>query len=355
MPPPTRRRGRGDYRDVVLPALGPAGLPTAHVVAVSEERWLVIAFTKTETRTVTTQDPQPIAFRRTLGETMVRFQRKREVTEECRVYIHVGEYSFAATLADILEAIAQDEGLREAVARKFGKAPEYMCTECGRLGDNQGGPCPGDCTFVSLKEAPSPVTALLLRAEAAEADRDGWKERAEKAEERARKEVDCGQDFCATAPGCQRHWAERNAELVRERDSARAEVERVKKERDEARGEIASAWKAVGGLAAWTPVELPEAIGNFKASITRLEQELAEAREKLTQAGRVVVDLRGLSEADTEELRARRKLDEWKCNDWMLRTVDPDENGVHAIDRRGGCSRVEAESHLELARKLGLL
>jgi hypothetical protein len=33
---------------------------------------------------------------------------------------------------------------------------------------------------------------------------------------------DCGQEgVCATPPGCQRHWEERNRELVRERDEAR--------------------------------------------------------------------------------------------------------------------------------------
>lgn len=44
---------------------------------------------------------------------------------------------------------------------------------------------------------------------------------------RAEAAVDCGQDGpCAIAPGCQRHWAERNRELVAERDALRE----VKKE-----------------------------------------------------------------------------------------------------------------------------
>lgn len=42
---------------------------------------------------------------------------------------------------------------------------------------------------------------------------------------------DCGQSVvCATPPGCGRHWAERNRELVEERDAARLETERVRVE-----------------------------------------------------------------------------------------------------------------------------
>lgn len=38
----------------------------------------------------------------------------------------------------------------------------------------------------------------------------------------AERERDCRQEgACALSPGCQRHWQERNAELVRERDEAR--------------------------------------------------------------------------------------------------------------------------------------
>ena len=63
---------------------------------------------------------------------------------------------------------------------------------------------------------------------------------------------DCGQDgVCARAPGCPRHWAERNAEIVRERDEARrklaplyderdasrARAEQAERQRDEARAE----------------------------------------------------------------------------------------------------------------------
>lgn len=37
---------------------------------------------------------------------------------------------------------------------------------------------------------------------------------------------DCGQDgVCAIAPGCIKHWEERNRELVRERDLAEAKIE----------------------------------------------------------------------------------------------------------------------------------
>ncbi len=43
--------------------------------------------------------------------------------------------------------------------------------------------------------------------------------RAEKAESERDEAIDCGQDgVCRVAPGCQRHWAERNRELARERD-----------------------------------------------------------------------------------------------------------------------------------------
>lgn len=43
----------------------------------------------------------------------------------------------------------------------------------------------------------------------------------------ALREIDCGQDVvCGSPPGCVRHWEERNRELVRERDEARAEVTR---------------------------------------------------------------------------------------------------------------------------------
>lgn len=47
--------------------------------------------------------------------------------------------------------------------------------------------------------------------------------------ERERDEAaDCGQSgVCKVSPGCSRHWAERNAELVRERDEAAA-TERAK-------------------------------------------------------------------------------------------------------------------------------
>jgi hypothetical protein len=39
---------------------------------------------------------------------------------------------------------------------------------------------------------------------------------------------DCGQEgVCANPPGCQRHWEERNRELVRERDEARALAEQM--------------------------------------------------------------------------------------------------------------------------------
>lgn len=50
--------------------------------------------------------------------------------------------------------------------------------------------------------------------------------RAQRDEEKARRE-NCGQDgVCAIAPGCDRHWAERNAELCAQRDEARELVRR---------------------------------------------------------------------------------------------------------------------------------
>ena len=51
---------------------------------------------------------------------------------------------------------------------------------------------------------------------------------------------DCGQDGgCALSPGCQRHWLERNAELVRERDEALADAGR-------AASDLTAAWTATG-------------------------------------------------------------------------------------------------------------
>ena len=46
---------------------------------------------------------------------------------------------------------------------------------------------------------------------------------------RQRSEIeDCGQDgVCRLSPGCNRHWEERNRELVRERDEARAFLRRT--------------------------------------------------------------------------------------------------------------------------------
>lgn len=44
---------------------------------------------------------------------------------------------------------------------------------------------------------------------------------------------DCGQDGpCATAPGCARHWAERNRELLEEIARLRAELARMRGEAD---------------------------------------------------------------------------------------------------------------------------
>ena len=54
---------------------------------------------------------------------------------------------------------------------------------------------------------------------------------------RQRSEIeDCGQDgVCRLSPGCNRHWEERNRELVRERDAAIARAEQAERERDELR------------------------------------------------------------------------------------------------------------------------
>lgn len=54
---------------------------------------------------------------------------------------------------------------------------------------------------------------------------------------RQRSEIeDCGQDgVCRLSPGCNRHWEERNRELVCERDAAIARAEQAERERDELR------------------------------------------------------------------------------------------------------------------------
>lgn len=94
------------------------------------------------------------------------------------------------------------------------------------------------------------------RARKAEAERDDWRRAAkyqnrqwsqkctEATELRAslEKARDCGQDtVCVLSPGCQRHWEERNRELVAERDAARADLETARRERDEAIALLAGA------------------------------------------------------------------------------------------------------------------
>ena len=61
----------------------------------------------------------------------------------------------------------------------------------------------------------------ILDAEIAESDQEIERLTGELAA--ARTEVDCGQDGpCAKAPGCARHWQERNRELVEQLAAARA-------------------------------------------------------------------------------------------------------------------------------------
>jgi len=106
--------------------------------------------------------------------------------------------------------------------------------------------------FIAAARTAVPLLVKALRK--ARAERDEARRERDKAR-------DCGQDVvCAIAPGCQRHWAERARELLRERDEARANyafvVERAanvqldgyrelgaraaaaENERDEARAEV---------------------------------------------------------------------------------------------------------------------
>ena len=70
------------------------------------------------------------------------------------------------------------------------------------------------------REAP----ALAATVEALEAERDEAR--------------DCGQDgVCTLSPGCQRHFLERNAELVMDRDEARAELARLRDRAAATRGQ----------------------------------------------------------------------------------------------------------------------
>ena len=51
----------------------------------------------------------------------------------------------------------------------------------------------------------------------------------EQLEGRLAEARDCGQAVvCATPPGCQRHWAERNTELVRERERAERKLAAIR-------------------------------------------------------------------------------------------------------------------------------
>lgn len=73
----------------------------------------------------------------------------------------------------------------------------------------------------------SDLDAILSRPDVA-AERGRWVSWTDYETTAAERDaaIDCGQvDVCAKPPGCQRHWAERNAELVRERDVAIARAE----------------------------------------------------------------------------------------------------------------------------------
>lgn len=66
------------------------------------------------------------------------------------------------------------------------------------------------------------------RCESLRVERNAAQDRTEKAERERDEARDCGQDgVCKVPPGCQRHWAERNRELLAERGKARAELARL--------------------------------------------------------------------------------------------------------------------------------
>ena len=58
-------------------------------------------------------------------------------------------------------------------------------------------------------------------------------------------QIDCEQDgVCAVSPGCNRHWQERNRELVAERDAAIARAESAEKQLAECDSKLIAAERA---------------------------------------------------------------------------------------------------------------
>lgn len=145
-------------------------------------------------------------------------------------------------------------------------------------------------------------------------------------QDKAARLEDCGQSsVCELSPGCVRHFIERNAELVKERDEyktrlAHAEVDAeqavhnaeyeaaqrvaaalderntARSERDEARAELEHAYRENGALyeakIAQTEAEKErdEARADRRAAMGRVAAEY-ERQLKLTGAGAVDVDL----------------------------------------------------------------
>jgi hypothetical protein len=83
---------------------------------------------------------------------------------------------------------------------------------------------------------------MMLHARKLERERDEAREKATAAwtenlrldaknrrmERERNEDRDCGQEgVCANPPGCQRHWLERNRELIQERDEARELAEQM--------------------------------------------------------------------------------------------------------------------------------
>lgn len=112
---------------------------------------------------------------------------------------------------------------------------------------------------------------------------------------------DCGQDGpCATAPGCARHWAERNAELVRERDEARARADEVERQHDLARSLVPPSPSAMAEPAVAVLWALVPELDRRAADLERQRDDARAEAERL-RLGRV--ELQGMHRAAVELAR----------------------------------------------------
>lgn len=126
--------------------------------------------------------------------------------------------------------------------------------------------------------------------------------KAEKAREvavwRSDRAHDCGQeDVCATLPGCGRHWAQRNRELLTERDCARAALAKLVEMYESEYDPSGDAWTRP----AWVTANLP---GSEGPVVTPAEVEARKERDSAIAAS--AESARKYAEA-VEKLRAARE------------------------------------------------